>query len=61
MEKRADQPDMPLRKADSVVDSGTTVRYATLAEVMGVFEVTLPKHDAVYRELAKDPQGIGAA
>jgi hypothetical protein len=30
-----------------------------LQQSMEVFESTLPKHDEVYRELAKGPEGVG--
>jgi hypothetical protein len=40
-------------------DTDPSHRYASVEETMRVFESTLKTHDAVYRELAKGPVGLG--
>ncbi|HEY5329804.1 MAG TPA: hypothetical protein VFC39_03280 [Acidobacteriaceae bacterium] len=36
-----------------------TARYTSVEEAMEIYRSTLPQYDAVYRELAKGPEGVG--
>ena len=36
-----------------------TATYTSAEEAMEIYQSTLPKYDAVYRELAKGPEGVG--